>query len=358
MTELVQIDRLSCPYPVHPQIQNLAVSPIAQSFTKGPLMSLKPLECPNCHGRIDSFDETTKKGFCPFCDYVIVDVPERQNQFAVDAQGHVQVAGIAGTEEQYRRVKDFMHLGEKDRALTLAQEFADKHPMDFRGWQLLCELQIDEALSATSFSPLSDKSTPCHLVKTSIDHMITLAQTSTDTEYPLKTKRGIERVREEALITIETDSNQAEALATALEKQEKILQSRTNELSTDRMKLIRADYRKKSSMDYALSVVSGTIVFFVAVYINMNQPTRAVPFAIGAALIGGIIVFAVMQSIKDKNSAELEKRIQQATDKLVEAEKTLEKKRSNMESNSNELIANKNLYQYTESLIELFDKSN
>ncbi|WP_302783900.1 hypothetical protein, partial [Adlercreutzia equolifaciens] len=103
MTELVQIDRLSCPYPVHPQIQNLAVSPIAQSFTKGPLMSLKPLECPNCHGRIDSFDETTKKGFCPFCDYVIVDVPERQNQFAVDAQGHVQVAGIAGTEEQYRR---------------------------------------------------------------------------------------------------------------------------------------------------------------------------------------------------------------------------------------------------------------
>ena len=90
----------------------------------------------------------------------------------------------------------------------------------------------------------------------------------------------------------------------------------------------------------------------------MNQPTRAVPFAIGAALIGGIIVFAVMQSIKDKNSAELEKRIQQATDKLVEAEKALEKKRSNMESNSNELIANKNFYQYTESLIELFDKSN
>mgnify|MGYP002610040825 CR=1 FL=1 len=41
-------------------------------------MAVKPLRCPHCGGVIETFDETMKKGFCPFCDKLIEDVQERQ----------------------------------------------------------------------------------------------------------------------------------------------------------------------------------------------------------------------------------------------------------------------------------------
>lgn len=41
-------------------------------------MAVKPLRCPHCGGVIETFDETMKKGFCPFCDTLIEDVQERQ----------------------------------------------------------------------------------------------------------------------------------------------------------------------------------------------------------------------------------------------------------------------------------------
>lgn len=41
-------------------------------------MAVKPLRCPYCGGVIETFDETMKKGFCPFCDKLIEDVQERQ----------------------------------------------------------------------------------------------------------------------------------------------------------------------------------------------------------------------------------------------------------------------------------------
>ena len=41
-------------------------------------MAVKPLRCPHCGGVIETFDETMKKGFCPFCDNLIEDVQERQ----------------------------------------------------------------------------------------------------------------------------------------------------------------------------------------------------------------------------------------------------------------------------------------
>ena len=41
-------------------------------------MAVKSLRCPHCGGVIETFDETMKKGFCPFCDTLIEDVQERQ----------------------------------------------------------------------------------------------------------------------------------------------------------------------------------------------------------------------------------------------------------------------------------------
>ena len=41
-------------------------------------MAVKPLRCPHCGGVVETFDESMKKGFCPFCDTLIEDVQERQ----------------------------------------------------------------------------------------------------------------------------------------------------------------------------------------------------------------------------------------------------------------------------------------
>lgn len=43
-------------------------------------MAVKPLRCPHCGGVIETFDETMKKGFCPFCDTLIEDVQEQQTE--------------------------------------------------------------------------------------------------------------------------------------------------------------------------------------------------------------------------------------------------------------------------------------
>ena len=45
-------------------------------------MAVKSLRCPNCGGVIETFDETMKKGFCPFCDTLIEDIQERQAEMA------------------------------------------------------------------------------------------------------------------------------------------------------------------------------------------------------------------------------------------------------------------------------------
>lgn len=52
----------------------------------GGAMALKSLRCPNCNAVISTFDETTKKGFCPFCDSIIIDVQERQNDYATESR--------------------------------------------------------------------------------------------------------------------------------------------------------------------------------------------------------------------------------------------------------------------------------
>lgn len=41
-------------------------------------MAVKPLRCPHCGGVIETFGETMKKGFCPFCDTLLENVQERQ----------------------------------------------------------------------------------------------------------------------------------------------------------------------------------------------------------------------------------------------------------------------------------------
>lgn len=49
-------------------------------------MALKPLQCPHCSAQIDIFDESTSKGFCPFCGRAIDDIQRYQALFAGHAQ--------------------------------------------------------------------------------------------------------------------------------------------------------------------------------------------------------------------------------------------------------------------------------
>lgn len=66
-------------------------------------MALKPLNCPNCGGKIDSFDETVKKCFCPYCDTIINDVQELQEKFKVEIIGKVEVEGISNKTALLKR---------------------------------------------------------------------------------------------------------------------------------------------------------------------------------------------------------------------------------------------------------------
>lgn len=311
-------------------------------------MSLKPLECPNCHGRIDSFDETTKKGFCPFCDYVIVDVPERQSQFAVDAQGHVQVAGIAGTEEQYQRIKDFMHLGEKDRALALAQEFADKHPMDFRGWQLLCDLTLDYALEicrpAETYLPLPNKDARDSMCLY-LSHLRVLAQTTGESAYLSKIEKRVRAAQEQA----------KEAIA---ETSERVKQAQIDcdarKAKTDAIRMNLRAYEKEKN-DFILHGDTGTgcAVAFLAGFAVLILCWGALGFlAVPAAIaIAGIVTGAF--DIKEKRAQKrLGKDIELYKKALKDSESKLEQCKQSVSHLKATLDLNKALVEHTSALLK------
>lgn len=78
-------------------------------------MAIKALKCPNCGGVIELFDETMKKGFCPFCDSLILDVQEKQNQF-VTIMGKIQVDGISSIDNLLTRSSNYFEDGEFGKA--------------------------------------------------------------------------------------------------------------------------------------------------------------------------------------------------------------------------------------------------
>lgn len=80
-------------------------------------MAIKALKCPNCGGIIEQFDETMKKGFCPYCDSIILDVQEKQIEY-IQQIGRFQVEGISTIDnllaraEQYLSKNDFIKTEE------------------------------------------------------------------------------------------------------------------------------------------------------------------------------------------------------------------------------------------------------
>lgn len=104
-------------------------------------MSLKPLNCPNCGGKIENFDETLKKGICPYCDTIINDVPELQKAFKVE--GKVEIVGNT-SDDMSARAETFLEIGELGRANIEFQNMTREFPADYRGWWGLVRVQTND----------------------------------------------------------------------------------------------------------------------------------------------------------------------------------------------------------------------
>lgn len=133
-------------------------------------MAFKSLQCPNCLGQIDTFDETTKIGTCPYCHSVIRDVADLQKRFEVTISGTVKVEGIDGAEDQLERAIGFVRLGELGEAEKLLDQYTAKYPMDFEGWRKLYELS-KASLDKCGINPNDDAL--CFASDEALDKMIT-----------------------------------------------------------------------------------------------------------------------------------------------------------------------------------------
>ena len=107
-------------------------------------MAFKSLQCPNCGGQIDDFDETTKIGKCPFCATVIRDVQEQQKLFEVKLSGPIRVEGVENREDALQRIRDFLTVGEREKAYAALEEFVDRFPGCFEGWEAMLAYVVEE----------------------------------------------------------------------------------------------------------------------------------------------------------------------------------------------------------------------
>lgn len=87
-------------------------------------MAIKALKCPNCGGIIEQFDETMKKGFCPYCDSIILDVQEKQVEF-IQFINKFQVEGISTIENLLLRAQQYLDTNEFNKAEEYANKILD-----------------------------------------------------------------------------------------------------------------------------------------------------------------------------------------------------------------------------------------
>ena len=110
------------------------------------------------------------------------------------------------------------------RALELSREFADKYPGDFRGWQLLCDLQIDCALDIPASNDTQPRITGTNdreSVKVSIEHMVVLAKTLEETEYLANLKGTVAQVQLDASAFVDRNAEKVETTKEFCDKLDK-----------------------------------------------------------------------------------------------------------------------------------------
>lgn len=220
-------------------------------------MALKPLECPVCHGLIETFDETTKKGFCPFCDALISDVPSFQDAYEVRISGPVKVEGVEGADEVLKRIDGFILIGNKERASQLLDEFVDKYPADFRGWDKLFHFAVDgKPLDGLNTNAINEHAKNMSLLaktqeervrldvageslKKQLDAVAEEKQTMQEKlKYYEGKTAGLKGVREQSKSQYESSAKEVEQLSAELDKADRICK----DLKEERIKFDQGDH--------------------------------------------------------------------------------------------------------------------
>jgi len=107
----------------------------------GDCMAIKALKCPNCGGIIEQFDETMKKGFCPYCDSIILDVHEKQTEF-IQFMNKFQVEGISTVDNLLARAQKFLDAGDFVKSIEYANKVLDLDINNLKANKILEESQI------------------------------------------------------------------------------------------------------------------------------------------------------------------------------------------------------------------------
>lgn len=268
-------------------------------------MALKPLACPNCHGTIENFDESMNKGICPFCDAVIVNVPELQQQFALDNEGRMKVAGIEGSDEQYNRIITFMNLGENGKAVELATEYANKHPGEFRAWKILCDLQLADAIVASEYS-IERRN-----VASYVSHLVALSASADDAKYLSGLSDWLIQEKGKLEIDIRKLTQEHSSAKEAVEQSKKRLDIASSESQTASQARSSANSRDGGNMALWAAIIVGILWIFIFA-------SQGLGFALGgaviAAIVSAVIVSVVVSTLKkdaDDTSKQASKKYQE-----------------------------------------------
>lgn len=84
------------------------------------------LRCPGCNAVIETFDESVKKGFCPFCDTYIKNVSELQGKF----------------EEKIKKLAEKNKANSKSKVIKVKKEKNSQDEKDNKYEELLGEIKV------------------------------------------------------------------------------------------------------------------------------------------------------------------------------------------------------------------------
>jgi len=233
-------------------------------------MALRSLICPSCGGQIDSFDERSQKGFCPFCGSLIANVPELQNQFLTDSQGRVVVSGIEGSDELFDRIQANIRFGDTYKAQRLASEFTEKYPTQFRGWRARYEIALPD---------VRDKMVTSTEVETALDRMRILASTPEEYQYLAAAKTFLQQRRN----TVSAELASAQSQLPGVQQAADAANAAFRQKSSKGAKSTRPD-RDNDDRGVIVAVVGSIVGWIALASIGFLGP--------GLVILGGLVIGA------------------------------------------------------------------
>lgn len=324
-------------------------------------MALKALDCPNCGGLIETFDETTKKGFCPYCDSLLVNVADLQNAYEMENRGRA--------DRMLERIDGFVVIGRADKALVALREFTDEYPADFRGWHKLCELDAQSELDAPFEQNLAE----------SVGVMVSLAKTGKEKEGVRKVRDAFSKKRDdlsESLRIMGTKKAEIMEAGNSLEKERQSVEASMEAARATAESLWeKSEAAKKAHLDESKEVdfglkewvgtgaVIGAAVGVVRILANLGEiaefygllesvlliPVTLVIYALldgavgaVACLILGTVIGVIRCAFRGKKVAKLSAHMKEELDRYQEGKRIHEEKLEELARVNEKISSNKN----------------